>query len=105
MLNGYLASGTPGIKRKRRCGLCDACSKANCGQCKNCKDMKDFGGSGRKKQCCVQRQCKVSDVSKSLMKQLHAAISLQVVCSTPTESVSVDEMQRVSEFLRLIYVY
>ena len=53
----YLANGIVGIKRKQRCGSCDACSKDDCGQCTNCKDMIKFGGTGRKKQCCLQRQC------------------------------------------------
>ena len=54
----YLANGIVGIKRKQRCGSCDACSKDDCGQCTNCRDMIKFGGTGRKKKCCVQRQCK-----------------------------------------------
>ena len=60
----YLVSGIAEIKRKRCCGSRDACSKDNCGHCTNCKDMKKFGGTGKKKQCCVQRQCKVSEVSR-----------------------------------------
>lgn len=61
----YLVSGNAGIKRKRRCRSCDACSKDDCGHCPNCKDMKKFGGTGRKKQCCVQRKCTVSEVSRT----------------------------------------
>lgn len=45
-------------KRKQRCGTCDACYKDDCAKCVNCKDMVKFGGTGKKKKCCVQRQCK-----------------------------------------------
>ena len=45
-------------KRKQRCGTCGACSKDDCAECVNCKDMVKFGGTGKKKKCCVQRQCK-----------------------------------------------
>lgn len=43
--------------RRTRCGVCDACQRPDCGQCKHCKDMVKFGGSGRSKQCCIERRC------------------------------------------------
>ncbi|XP_063841265.1 LOW QUALITY PROTEIN: DNA (cytosine-5)-methyltransferase PliMCI-like [Scylla paramamosain] len=43
--------------RRTRCGVCDACQRNDCGQCKHCKDMVKFGGSGRSKQCCIDRRC------------------------------------------------
>lgn len=43
--------------RRTRCGVCDACQTPDCGQCKHCKDMVKFGGSGRSKQCCMERRC------------------------------------------------
>jgi len=44
-------------KRKKRCGVCDVCQQADCGSCRACKDMVKFGGSGRAKQCCINRRC------------------------------------------------
>lgn len=36
---------------------CKPCETENCGTCSNCKNMKKFGGSGTKKNRCVQRFC------------------------------------------------
>ena len=44
-------------KRIGRCGLCDGCVAQNCGKCIYCHDMKCFGGTGRKKKCCIHRKC------------------------------------------------
>ena len=44
-------------KRIGRCGLCDGCVAQNCGKCIYCQDMKCFGGTGRKKKCCIHRKC------------------------------------------------
>ena len=46
----------PGGKRKR-CGQCAGCKSDDCRACPKCRDMKKFGGSGRKKQACVNRKC------------------------------------------------
>ena len=56
---GYMQDKiTPKPKpRKRRCGECDACQRDDCGQCKPCSDLPRFGGSGQKKQACVNRKC------------------------------------------------
>ncbi|KAB7504337.1 DNA (cytosine-5)-methyltransferase PliMCI [Armadillidium nasatum] len=43
--------------RRARCGVCEVCQEPDCGNCRNCKDMVKFGGSGRSKQCCVNRRC------------------------------------------------
>lgn len=43
--------------RRKRCGVCMACQLPDCGKCAKCLDMAKFGGSGRGKQCCVQRRC------------------------------------------------
>uniref|UniRef100_A0A087XT42 Zgc:158376 n=1 Tax=Poecilia formosa TaxID=48698 RepID=A0A087XT42_POEFO len=40
-----------------RCRRCQACMRTECGECHFCKDMKKFGGPGRMKQSCLQRQC------------------------------------------------
>ena len=42
--------------RRRRCGVCDVCQQPDCGQCTFCKDMVKFGGTGRSKQCCIDRR-------------------------------------------------
>ena len=42
--------------RRTRCGVCEACQQPDCAQCKHCKDMTKFGGSGRSKQCCINRR-------------------------------------------------
>ena len=44
-------------KRKARCKKCPGCIKDDCGTCEYCKDMKKFGGPGRKKQACAERNC------------------------------------------------
>ncbi|XP_068111653.1 lysine-specific demethylase 2A isoform X2 [Hyperolius riggenbachi] len=47
-----------GVRRRRvRCRKCQACLQRECGTCHYCKDMKKFGGPGRMKQSCMQRQC------------------------------------------------
>lgn len=33
-----------------------ACQQADCGQCNACRSMVKFGGTGRSKQCCIQRR-------------------------------------------------
>ncbi|XP_077510414.1 DNA (cytosine-5)-methyltransferase PliMCI-like [Amblyomma americanum] len=48
---------TNSTARRKRCGVCEACQSADCGKCKACKDMVKFGGTGRQKQCCVERRC------------------------------------------------
>ncbi|XP_068458055.1 F-box/LRR-repeat protein 19 isoform X2 [Clinocottus analis] len=54
-----LGGGTGGGARRRRtrCRRCQACKRTECGECHFCKDMKKFGGPGRMKQSCLQRQC------------------------------------------------
>uniref|UniRef100_A0A3Q2UN31 Zgc:158376 n=1 Tax=Fundulus heteroclitus TaxID=8078 RepID=A0A3Q2UN31_FUNHE len=44
-------------RRRTRCRRCQACMRTECGECHFCKDMKKFGGPGRMKQSCLQRQC------------------------------------------------
>lgn len=47
-----------GKKHTRRCGECPAClQEDDCGKCRFCKDMRKFGGLGRLRQKCIQRQC------------------------------------------------
>lgn len=54
--SGHMASS--GARRRRvRCRKCQACLQRECGTCHYCKDMKKFGGPGRMKQSCMQRQC------------------------------------------------
>ena len=47
----------PTQNRKNRCKKCSQCIRDDCGQCEFCKDMKKFGGPGRKKQACLDRNC------------------------------------------------
>ena len=44
-------------KRRGRCGVCETCQQPDCGECKACRDMRKFGGTGRAKQCCINRRC------------------------------------------------
>jgi len=56
--------------RSARCGSCTACHAEDCGECRNCKDMPKFGGTGGRKQACVQRVCtqpRVADPEAALM--------------------------------------
>ncbi|XP_075698040.1 lysine-specific demethylase 2A isoform X2 [Rhinoderma darwinii] len=51
-------SAASGARRRRvRCRKCQSCLQRECGTCHYCKDMKKFGGPGRMKQSCMQRQC------------------------------------------------
>ncbi|XP_078513673.1 lysine-specific demethylase 2A isoform X2 [Lissotriton helveticus] len=53
-----VSSHQSGVRRRRvRCRKCDACLQGECGVCHFCRDMKKFGGPGRMKQSCVERQC------------------------------------------------
>ncbi|XP_054276227.1 jmjC domain-containing histone demethylation protein 1-like [Macrosteles quadrilineatus] len=58
---GKLAVKSPKIaapkRRRTRCKKCVACNNNDCGQCNFCKDMIKFGGTGKSKQSCTQRQC------------------------------------------------
>ncbi|KAG7505437.1 F-box LRR-repeat 19 [Solea senegalensis] len=51
------AGGGGARRRRTRCRRCQACTRSECGECHFCKDMKKFGGPGRMKQSCLQRQC------------------------------------------------
>ncbi|XP_071986275.1 lysine-specific demethylase 2A isoform X2 [Engystomops pustulosus] len=52
------SAASSGARRRRvRCRKCQACLQRECGTCHYCKDMKKFGGPGRMKQSCMQRQC------------------------------------------------
>ncbi|KAG8140687.1 hypothetical protein E2320_003356 [Naja naja] len=50
-------AGAGARRRRTRCRKCKACLRSECGECHFCKDMKKFGGPGRMKQSCLQRQC------------------------------------------------
>ena len=43
------------VLNEHQCGTCDKCLAKDCGECNHCKDMVKFGGSGKSKQCCVNR--------------------------------------------------
>jgi hypothetical protein len=44
-------------KKLARCLECPACVQEDCGKCENCKDKKKFGGSGKLKKSCINREC------------------------------------------------
>ncbi|XP_065894780.1 uncharacterized protein [Dysidea avara] len=46
-----------GGKGKHICGQCTGCLATDCGKCVNCVDKKKFGGPGKRKQRCKERQC------------------------------------------------
>ncbi|XP_070800489.1 F-box/LRR-repeat protein 19 [Pituophis catenifer annectens] len=50
-------AGAGARRRRTRCRKCKSCLRSECGECHFCKDMKKFGGPGRMKQSCLQRQC------------------------------------------------
>lgn len=45
------------VVRRKRCGICDTCQLPDCGKCSACRAMGKFGGSGKTKKACVQRNC------------------------------------------------
>ena len=45
------------LGRKRRCGNCIGCTSPDCQQCRFCLDMPKYGGPGRKKRCCIRKEC------------------------------------------------
>ena len=45
------------LVRVYRCGNCVECARKDCGKCANCSDKLKFGGVGKRKQACLQRQC------------------------------------------------
>ncbi|KAH8038928.1 hypothetical protein HPB51_004040 [Rhipicephalus microplus] len=57
LFHGQIDDKASNTARRKRCGVCEACQSADCGKCKACKDMVKFGGTGRQKQCCVERRC------------------------------------------------
>ncbi|XP_076804654.1 uncharacterized protein LOC143448693 isoform X2 [Clavelina lepadiformis] len=84
--------------RSTRCKKCDACRAPNCGKCIHCRDMKQFGGSGRKKQSCIQRRCqfKIRRDEPPTMAQRYVTFEkspLAPVCNNLTPA------QRHSDFL------
>ncbi|KAM9326298.1 lysine-specific demethylase 2A [Gastrophryne carolinensis] len=56
-ISSHAASSSGARRRRVRCRKCQACLQRECGTCHYCKDMKKFGGPGRMKQSCMQRQC------------------------------------------------
>ncbi|KAL1478241.1 hypothetical protein MTO96_016426 [Rhipicephalus appendiculatus] len=57
LFHGQIDDKASNTVRRKRCGVCEACQSADCGKCGACKDMVKFGGTGRQKQCCVERRC------------------------------------------------
>ncbi|XP_063689168.1 DNA (cytosine-5)-methyltransferase 1-like [Bolinopsis microptera] len=43
--------------RQTRCNECEVCKMPDCGECNMCKDKIKFGGSGKKRQACMERKC------------------------------------------------
>nr|AFV53350.1 DNA (cytosine-5-)-methyltransferase 1 [Pleurobrachia bachei] len=42
---------------RKRCGVCVGCKAEDCGTCPTCKDKVKFGGSGKRRQACINRGC------------------------------------------------
>ncbi|KAH7980184.1 hypothetical protein HPB49_013687 [Dermacentor silvarum] len=57
LFHGQIDDKASNAARRKRCGVCEACQSADCGKCRACKDMVKFGGTGRQKQCCIERRC------------------------------------------------
>ncbi|KAH7957108.1 hypothetical protein HPB52_015343 [Rhipicephalus sanguineus] len=57
LFHGQIDDKASNTARRKRCGVCEACQSADCGKCRACKDMVKFGGTGRQKQCCLERRC------------------------------------------------
>ena len=59
LTQSHLQQSAPVRKRtSNMCGDCDGCLReGDCGRCRFCKDMRKFGGPGRLKQKCIERQC------------------------------------------------
>ncbi|KAH7979028.1 hypothetical protein HPB49_007864 [Dermacentor silvarum] len=57
LFHGQIDDKASNAARRKRCGVCEACQSADCGKCRPCKDMVKFGGTGRQKQCCIERRC------------------------------------------------
>ena len=79
-------------RRKENCRKCDNCIREDCGICATCADKRKFGGKGKKRQRCLQRQCLAnqSDLSTdvqftspstttSAMQASHANVTLENV--------------------------
>lgn len=67
------------MKRRGRCGECSGCIADDCGACVCCKDMKKYGGTGRKKKCCIRRKCVgVSPLSSSSQSKPQLSSELQL---------------------------
>lgn len=45
--------------KRMRCGTCDNCLSTECGKCKYCLDKPKFGGTGRLRQSCIYKKCKI----------------------------------------------
>ena len=55
--------------RNRKCGRCETCIVKDCGKCKNCEDKLKFGGTGVRKQACLNRsECryKIHDLNQQI---------------------------------------
>ena len=63
--------GTRTRRRYQSCGVCAACRKENCRQCKHCLDKVNVGGTGRKKQRCMQRICPNKYAPTRLKRRRH----------------------------------
>jgi len=56
-ISSVLIFKTTGGRRQLTCGQCTGCLAPDCGQCINCRDKKKFGGLGKRKQRCKEKQC------------------------------------------------
>lgn len=53
------------VKRRRICcGNCVGCLAPDCKNCRFCHDMKRYGGPGRLKKACSNRNCVADNESK-----------------------------------------
>ena len=66
LYNVYFPCKNIGKLKRQRCGICQNCQTSDCGKCKYCLDKPKFGGSGKLRQCCVNKKCQQMIIPKGI---------------------------------------
>lgn len=66
-------------EKRQHCKKCTNCLSKDCGQCLFCKDKLKFGGPGKKKKCCIQRQCQLLQARGTII--ITELCTVRVLCS------------------------